>query len=71
MNFKQAGFTLIELVMVIIVLGVLAAFAVPKFFDLSNEANSSANSYSNASTAANSAHSTACGSIPGVAPGKC
>ncbi|KZZ51280.1 hypothetical protein A3760_01745 [Oleiphilus sp. HI0122] len=36
--FKQQGFTLIELVVVIVLLGVLAAFALPKFSDLSNEA---------------------------------
>ncbi len=35
---NEEGFTLIELVMVIIILGVLAAVAIPKFIDLSNEA---------------------------------
>jgi MSHA pilin protein MshA len=35
---KQAGFTLIELIMVIVILGVLAAFALPRFADLGSEA---------------------------------
>ena len=35
---KQAGFTLIELVMVIVILGVLSAFALSRFSDLSQEA---------------------------------
>ena len=38
---KQSGFTLIELVIVIIILGILAAVAVPKFVDLQGDARES------------------------------
>lgn len=38
-NIKKAGFTLIELVVVIVVLGILSAVAAPKFLNLSTEAN--------------------------------
>ena len=39
---KQSGFTLIELVMVIVILGILGAIAVPKFVDLSGSATTAA-----------------------------
>jgi MSHA pilin protein MshA len=66
MKQAQRGFTLIELVMVIVILGVLAAVAIPKFVDLKSEAQVAAlqgvvggiNSASAVNYAAKSASST-------------
>jgi MSHA pilin protein MshA len=38
-NNMQKGFTLIELVVVIVILGILAATALPRFIDLTGDAN--------------------------------
>lgn len=57
---NKAGFTLIELVIVIVILGILAAAAIPRFSDLSTDARISAvNGIAGAlRSAASIAHST-------------
>ena len=44
MKKQQSGFTLIELIMVIVILGILSAFALPRFADLSSDAQAAARS---------------------------
>ena len=67
MKQVQRGFTLIELVMVIVILGVLAAVAIPKFVDLKTDAYlASAKGYAGALGSGNAINYAGCQAKGGV-----
>jgi len=68
MKKTQSGFTLIELVMVIVILGVLSAVALPKFVDLRSDAYAAASQgVAGALSSANAINYAGCSATNGVA----
>jgi MSHA pilin protein MshA len=68
MKFKSLGFTMIELIVVIVILGVLSAVALPKFIDLKGDAvNATVNGVAGAAASAMNINYAGCALTGNVA----
>jgi MSHA pilin protein MshA len=72
-TMKQQGFTLIEVVMIIVILGILAAVAIPRFINLAgNEQQAAVRGVAGALGSASSTNYSGCSKVANaVTPGKC